>query len=290
MRFPVTPARVKAQLRVGKDTFRAELLDESMSGFAISVEVPRRKLGEKGFTCESECPLFGEIARLNLNGHGSYEVQIISIVPREDDSASTTRSRVTLRLGTRVVRELYEDERNSMGRNLRLVAVIVLAMVVSLYCTAQTFSGQLAGIVPNVEFAWQDFLHFGDGESSDRNWKKEIAYATANGYVVPNTPQMDSMIAISRKLPALNRVQNILIFEQDHPLINQMNLSPEQLLSIRMIALEAEAEMERLWAQMKHQQELFREKLIILLEKLETRILANLTPLQAQLWLQPQVR
>ncbi|MBI1248543.1 hypothetical protein GC197_11975 [bacterium] len=262
-----------------------------MSGFALAVEVPRRKLGEKGFTCESECPLFGEIARLNLVGHSTYEVQIISIVPREDDAASATRSRISLRLGTRVVRELYEEERNSMGRNLRLVAVIVLAMLVSLYCTAQTFSGQLAGIVPNVEIAWQDILQdVGVGTSGDRTWRKEIAFASKNGYVVPNTPQMEKLIAISRKRPALNRVQNILVFEQDHALVNQMNLSPEQLLSIRMIALEAKAEMERLWAQMKHQQDVFREKLVLLLERLETRILANLTPTQAELWLQPQVR
>ena len=291
MRFSVAPTRVKAQLRVGRDTFKAELLDESMSGFAVAVEIPRRKLGEQGFTCESECMLFGEIARLCIVGHSDYEVQIISIVPREDDSASATRSRVCLRLGTRVVRELYEDDRNSLGRNLRLIGAMVLAMVFSLYCTAHSFSGQVAGLMPQVEVVWSDLVaQFSSAQGPERVWRKEIAHAKTHGYVVPNTPEMTELIAFTQTLPTLHRVEKLMLFQQDTPLLAQMDLTPHQVLSVRKIALEASAEMERLWLQLKHDAEAFQAKLAEVLIETETRILANLTSNQAQMWVNAQLQ
>jgi len=81
MRFPIASRQVKVHLEVGRDRFPAQLLDESMAGFAVSVDVPRRRLGPDGFTSESDCYLFGEIARLRIENSGNYEVQIISIVP-----------------------------------------------------------------------------------------------------------------------------------------------------------------------------------------------------------------
>lgn len=289
MRFSVSPNRVQAQLRVGRDCFKAELLDESMAGFAIGIDIPRRKLGEKGFTCESECPLFGEIARLNIIGNCEYEVQIISIVPREDESASATKSRVCLRLGTRVVREICGEERNSMGRNLRLSVAMAVAMLFSMYCTAQSFSGQLAGIIPQAEVAWGDLLQgWNDVQSGERQWRKEIAHATEHGFIVPNTQEMSELIAFAETLPALHRVQKVMLFQQDSPFLKQMNLTPHQLLAVRKIALHAGAEMERLWQELKNNQEIFQERLVVLLVEIETRILANLTPSQAEMWMQAQ--
>ncbi|PQO31355.1 hypothetical protein C5Y96_13525 [Blastopirellula marina] len=289
MRFSVAPSRVKAQLRVGKDTYKAELLDESMAGFAVAVEIPRRKLGEQGFVCESDCPLFGEIARLTVSGHSEYEVQIISIVPREDDSASATKSRVSLRLGTRVVREIYGEDRNSVGRNLRLVAAMGLAILFSLYCTAQSFSGHLASMVPTTELAWGDMLEqwkiLGSGE---RSWRKEIAHATSHGYVVPNTPEMTELIEFSKALPTLHRVEKVMLFQQDSQFLQQLNLTAEQTLAVRKIAMEAAAAMEQLWMQLKHEHQAFEQQLGILLVELETRILANLSSTQAKMWMHAQ--
>jgi len=289
MRFSVAPTRVKAQLRVGKDTYKAELLDESMAGFAVAVEIPRRKLGEEGFVCESDCPLFGEIARLSLTGHSAYEVQIISIVPREDNSASATKSRVCLRLGTRVVREIYGEDRNSVGRNLRLVAAMVLAVLFSLYCTAQSFSGQLAAMVPTVELAWDDMLQQWQSLSSGkRTWKKEIAYASSHGYVVPNTEEMTNLIEFSKSLPTLHRVQKVMLFQRDSKFLKQLNLTADQMLAVRKIAMEAEAAMEQLWIQLKHDKQVFQEQLATLLVELETRIMANLNTDQAKMWMHAQ--
>ncbi|WP_144977477.1 hypothetical protein [Bremerella volcania] len=289
MRFSVAPSRVKAQLRVGKDTYKAELLDESMAGFAVAVEIPRRKLGEQGFVCESDCPLFGEIARLSVTGHSEYEVQIISIVPREDESVSATKSRVCLRLGTRVVREIYGEDRNSVGRNLRLTAAMGLAMLFSLYCTAQSFSGQLASMVPSAELAWGNMLEqwqtLGSGE---RSWRKEIAHATSHGYVVPNSEEMTKLIEFSKSLPTLHRVEKVMLFQQDSKFLQQLNLTADQMLAVRKIAMEAEAAMEQLWLQLKHDQEVFAEQLSILLVELETRILANLNSEQAKMWMHAQ--
>jgi len=290
MRFAVAPSRVKAQLRVGKDTYKAELLDESMAGFAVAVEIPRRKLGEQGFVCESDCPLFGEIARLSVTGHSEYEVQIISIVPREDESASATKSRVCLRLGTRVVREIYGEDRNSVGRNLRLVAAMILATLFSVYCTAQSFSGQLAAMVPTAELAWDDMLQQWDTlRSGERTWKKEIAHATNHGYVVPNTEEMNELIKFSESLPTLHRVEKVMLFQQDSKFLQQLNLKADQLLAVRKIAMEAEAAMEQLWQQFQHEKEMFQEQLTALLVELETRILANLSPIQAKMWMHAQL-
>ncbi|MEW4563581.1 hypothetical protein AB1K70_13695 [Bremerella sp. JC770] len=289
MRFSVAPTRVKAQLRVGKDVYKAELLDESMAGFAVAVEIPRRKLGEQGFVCESDCPLFGEIARLSLTGHSTYEVQIISIVPREDNSASATKSRVCLRLGTRVVREIYGEDRNSVGRNLRLVAAMVLAMLFSLYCTAQSFSGQLAAMVPTAELAWDDMLQQWQSlTSGKRTWQKEIAHATSHGYVVPNTEEMTQLIEFSKELPTLHRVQKVMLFQQDSKFLKQLNLTADQMLAVRKIAMEAEAAMEQLWMQLKHDKQVFQEQLAALLVELETRIMANLNADQAKMWMHAQ--
>lgn len=289
MRFPISPSRVKAQLRVGKDTYKAELLDESMAGFAVGVEIPRRKFGEQGFVCESECPLFGEIARLSVMGHSEYEVQIISIVPREDESASATKSRICLRLGTRVVREIYGEDRNSVGRNLRLMAAMVLAMLFSLYCTAQSFSGQLAAMVPTAELAWDDMLQQWQTLSSgERTWRKEIAHATHHGYVVPNTEEMTKLIEFSKSLPTLHRVEKVMLFQQDSKFLQQLNLTADQMLAVRKIAMEAGAAMEQLWLQLQNEKQAFEQELAILLVELETRILANLNPNQAKMWMHAQ--
>lgn len=289
MRFSVAPSRVKAQLRVGKDTYKAELLDESMAGFAVAVEIPRRKLGEQGFNCEADCPLFGEIARLTVSGHSEYEVQIISIVLREDDSVSATKSRISLRLGTRVVREICHEDRNSVGRNLRLVGAMALAMIFSIYCTAQSYSGQLASMMPSSDLAWGDMLEewqlLG---SNERSWRKEITHATNHGYIVPKSDEMTKLIEFSKSLPTLHRVQKVMLFQQDGEFLQQLNLSADQTLAIRKISLEAAAAMEQLWKQLKHEKQMFEEQLAVLLVELETRILANLNPNQAEMWMHAQ--
>lgn len=290
MRFPVAPTRVKARLQVERDTYKAELLDESMAGFAVSVEIPRRKLGENGFTCESECPLFGEIARLSIEGHSQYEVQIISIVPRDDESSSATRSRVALRLGTRVVREIYAEDRNSFGRNMRLLAATVLATLFSFYCTAHSFSGQLAAMVPQAEFSLADISSLWSGaEAGKPSFKREIAHAKAHGFVVPGTDHMNQLLAVTQAQVPVQRVHKVLLFQQDTPLLTQLNLSPNQLREVRKIAMEASAEMEHLWQQLQSQQEAFHEKLTELLAIVETRILAHLTPTQAEMWAHVQL-
>lgn len=289
MRFVVAPTRVKARLQVGRDWYKAELLDESMAGFALSVEVPRRKLGENGFTCESECSFFGEIARLAIEGQTQYEIQIISIVPREDESSSSTKSRVSLRLGTRVVREIYQEDRNSLGRNLRLITAMVVAVIFSFYCTAHSYSGQLAAMVPQAESALGQLSSLWSGSNSpQRIWKREIAHATAHGFVVPGTPAMDSLLAVTQSQPSLQRVQKVILFQQDSPFLQQMNLTSGQLREVRKLAMEASAEMERLWQQLQNNQEIFQQRLSELLVNLETRILANLTPAQAELWIHAQ--
>ncbi len=289
MRFAVAPTRVKARLQVGRDWYKAELLDESMAGFALAVEIPRRKLGEKGFTCEAECPFFGEIARLAIEGNSQYEIQIISIVPREDESSSATRSRVSLRLGTRVVREIYMEDRNSLGRNMRLIAAMVVATLFSLYCTAQSYSGQLAAMIPQAQTAFgQISTLWSDANATERVWKLEIARATAHGFVVPGTKAMDSLLALTQSQPSLQRVQKVILFQQDSPFLQQMNLSTGQLREVRKIAMEASAEMEQLWQQLQNNQEAFQQRLAELLVILETRILANLTPAQAEMWIHAQ--
>ncbi|PQO31696.1 hypothetical protein [Blastopirellula marina] len=289
MRFAVAPTRVKARLQVGRDWYKAELLDESMAGFALSVEVPRRKLGENGFTCEAECPFFGEIARLAIEGHTQYEIQIISIVPREDESSSTTKSRVSLRLGTRVVREIYQEDRNSLGRNMRLITAMAVAVIFSFYCTAHSYSGQLAEMLPQAESALGQLSSLWSGSNAPQHvWKREIAHATAHGFVVPGTPAMDNLLALTKTQPSLQRVQKVILFRQDSPFLQQMNLNPGQLHEVRKIAMEASAEMERLWQQLQNHQEIFQQRLSELLVLLETRILANLTPAQAELWIHAQ--
>lgn len=289
MRFSVAPSRVKAQLQVGRDTFKAELLDESMAGFAVAVQIPRRKLGENGFVSESECPFFGEIARLSIAGNSEYEVQIISIVPREDESASATKSRVCLRLGTRVVREIYERHRNSLGRNLRLVTSLVLALGISFYYNASAISGQFSRLMPSAEVAWEDFVEqLKEFQSEERTWRKEIAHASSHGFVVPETEEMTKLIQFSKSLPTLHRVEKVMLFQQDSPFVKQLNLSADQLLAIRKIALEAGAAMEQLWQRMQHEKEAFQENLTELLLEVETRILANLTPEQAKMWMHAQ--
>ncbi|RCS40629.1 hypothetical protein DTL42_24985 [Bremerella cremea] len=290
MRFAVTPTRVKARLQIGRDWYKAELLDESMAGFALSVEIPRRKLGEKGFTCEAECPFFGEIARLSIDKHSQYEIQIISIVPREDESSSSTRSRASLRLGTRVVREIYQEDRNSLGRNLRLTAVLVLATLFSFYCTAHSYSGQLAAMIPHAEASFGQLSAFWpNANSPQRVWKHEIAYATTHGFVIPGTPEMDHLLAISQSQTSLQRVQKLLLFQQDSPFLRQMNLNPSQLREVRKIAMEAHAEMQGLWQQLQNHHEILQQQLTELLVTLETRILANLTPVQAEMWTHAQL-
>ncbi len=289
MRFSVAPSRVKAQLQVGRDTFKAELLDESMAGFAVAVQIPRRKLGENGFVSESECPFFGEIARLSIAGNSEYEVQIISIVPREDESASATKSRVCLRLGTRVVREIYERHRNSLGRNLRLVTSLVLALGISFYYNASAISGQFSQLMPSAEVAWEDFVEqLKEFQSEERTWRKEIAHASSHGFVVPETEEMTKLIQFSKSLPTLHRVEKVMLFQQDSPFVKQLNLSADQLLAVRKIALEAGAAMEQLWQRMQHEKEAFQENLTELLLEVETRILANLTPEQAKMWMHAQ--
>lgn len=286
MRFPVTPSRVKAVLKVGRDCLKAELLDESVAGFAVAVEVPRRRLGESGFTSESECDLFGEIGRLEIVGHSDYEVQIISIVPREDQSASTTRSRVALRLGTRVVREIYQEDRNSLARNLRLSAAIVLAMAVSLYCTAKSLSGQVGTLVPSVELSMGQLGQWWNlPDSPQRNWKHEIAYASQRGYIVPESTQMRQLLDFAQKQPPLQRVERVFLLQKEAPLLEQMKLDSEQLLAVRQIALETQAEIEWLWNQLQDETHLFQQRLGQLLTEVETRILAHLSLPQARIWL-----
>lgn len=288
-RFAVAPTRVKARLQVGRDVYKAELLDESMAGFALSVEVPRRKLGENGFTCEADCPFFGEIARLSIEGNSQYEIQIISIVPREDESSSATRTKVSLRLGTRVVREIYQEDRNSLGRNLRLIGAVAVAVIFSFYCTAHSYSGQLAAMVPQAETALAQISSlWSGGNSPERIYRKEIAHASAHGFVIPGSDAMNDLLALAQKQPSLHRVQKVMLFQQDSPFLDQMNLSTLQLREVQKIALEAGAEMERLWKQLRNNQEIFEQRLGELLVNLETRILANLTPAQAEMWMHVQ--
>lgn len=287
MRFPVTPSRVKAELRIGRETFKAELLDESMSGFAVVIDVPRRRLGEQGFTVEADCDLFGEIGRLNVLGYSDYEVQIISVVPREDDTASATRSRVSLRLGTRVVREIYAEDRNSLGRNLRLSGAIALAMCVSLYCTARTFSGQIATILPAASIHVEQFAQLWDStETYEKKWGKQITYSTTNGYVVPGSQEMTRLLSLAEQQPTLQRVQRVMSLQTETKVLAELGLSPDQLLAVRKIALEARAHMEHLWKTLQAETHVFQEQLTVLLAEVETKILANLTADQAQLWMQ----
>ena len=286
-RFPVTPSRVKAELRIGRETFKAELLDESMSGFALILDIPRRRLGEQGFTTEADCDLFGEIGRLNVLGHSEYEVQIISIIPHTDESASATRSRVSLRLGTRVVREIYAEDRNSLGRNLRLSAAILLAMCVSLYCTARTFSGQIATILPTASIHVGQFAQLWDSsETYETKWSKHITHATENGYVVPGSQEMTRLLSIAEQQPVLRRVQRVMSLQKETQLLSELGLSPDQLLAVRQIALEAQAQMEHLWKTLQAETDVFQERLTALLAEVETKIVANLTASQAQLWMQ----
>ena len=79
-----------------------------------------------------------------------------------------------------------------------------------------------------------------------------------------------------------------MMFQQDSKFLKQLNLNADQLLAVRKIAMEAEAAMQQLWMQMKHEQEKFGEQLAVLLVELETRILANLSPAQAQMWMHAQ--
>jgi len=283
IRFPVAPTRIDAEIEVGKDVFQAQLLDESMAGFAVAIEVPRRKLGAGGFTSEAECYLFGEIARLRIAAGSCYEVQIISIVPRDDSINSSTRSRVSLRIGTRIVREIPNEHRNSWGRNLRLSAVILLALTVSAFCTMRTFSGQLLAMIPETEFQLADLANFLE-PNADKNWNAEIAHARQHGYVVPGEPQMMEFLATTDSQPALHRVQRIFQFQENHPFLKRLNLSQDQELALRQIALESSAKMEFLWQEMQTQLDRFEQELVELLVELETKIFANLTPEQAKIW------
>jgi len=192
-----------------------------------------------------------------------------------------------LRLGTRVVREIQEESRNSVGRNLRLITCIILALGISLYSTSQSLSGMIRDSLPNLEMALIELPEIWQTEQRvEREFQHEVALAEKNGFVVPGGETMSEFLEFTTAQPCLKRVEQVLAFHHDNRLTERLNLSAEQTERIQKIALEAGAKMEQMWQSMQNRLDVFEEKLLLYLAEVETRILANLTPQQAQQWLQ----
>lgn len=286
-RTAVQQQATSATLLIGNDRFHVEMLDQSLAGFSMSIAISRRRLGAEGFTDERDCFLFGEIGRLVIDNLVAYELQILNINPRDNGVQSIgPRGKVNLRLGTRIIREIPVSHVRSPGSTLRVCAALLLAVCFSGYCTARALSDQLPSLsvsAPSIE--WPQLATLWESvESRPQLPQREIAQAKARGFVLPGTDSMNQFTAELSGRSTLARVEQLLILREP-VILRSLELDEWQHKALFQLMMEAEAEMNRLWKQLENHQELFQERLGQFIELVEMRVLAHLTPEQAQAWI-----
>ncbi|MEX0794295.1 MAG: hypothetical protein WD045_14260 [Pirellulaceae bacterium] len=276
-----------ATLLIGNDRFHVEMLDQSLAGFSMAIAVPRRRLGAEGFKDERECFLFGEIGRLVIDNLVAYELQILNVNPRDNGVQSIgPRGKVNLRLGTRIIREIPVGHVRSPGSTLRICAALLLAICFSGYCTARALSDQLPSLsvrAPSIE--WPQLATLWEPtDSQPKLPPQEIAQAKARGFILPGTDSMQRFTVELSRRSTLDRVEQLLVLREP-VILESLQLDEWQHKALFQLMLEAEAEMNRLWKQLENHQEIFQERLGQFIELVEMRVLAHLTPEQAQAWI-----
>lgn len=284
IRFPVMPENVNGRLVLGKEEFRVRLLDESMAGFAIELEVAKTRLQTVNPEHEEEFFLFGEIAQLILN-NSAFEVQVTSVGfknPTAERRLPPTKA--LLRVGVRIIREISAVEFHRAARR-RAAAIIFVAAAVTFGVTLSMFKDQILSAAGSEDPTFQGLI-----AQMSRDWSL--------GHPTPQTPRYDGLQVLAsqgqqlhlyaqqlKDAPMPRRVQRITALSTPE-LWREMNLSEQQRVDIQKILLEANAHFERIWTVYREFKSELELRIGAYLNEVEIRILSHLTPAQAQSWLQ----
>ncbi|UUO07255.1 hypothetical protein M4951_02850 [Blastopirellula sp. J2-11] len=278
------PENVSGRLVLGNEEFRVRLLDESMAGFAIELEVAKTRLQLVNPEHEEEFFLFGEIAQLILN-NSAFEVQITSVGfknPSPDRKLHPTKA--LLRVGVRIIREISAVEFHRAAWR-RAAAIIFVAAAVTFGVSLGMFKDQLLTATGAEEPTFNALV-----ASMSRDWNQ---YAAA-----PPVPRNDGLQVLAsqgqqlhlfaqqlRSDPMPLRVQRITALSTPENW-KTMDLSEQQRGDIQKILLEANAHFERIWTVYREFKSELELRIAAYLDEVEIRILSHLTTAQAQSWSQ----
>ncbi|TWT39025.1 hypothetical protein [Blastopirellula retiformator] len=284
IRFPVLPENVNGRLVLGKEEFRVRLLDESMAGFAIELEVAKTRLQTVNPEHEEEFFLFGEIAQLVLNS-SAFEVQVTSVGcknPSPDRKLPPTKA--LLRVGVRIIREISATEFHRAAWR-RAAAIIFVAASVTFGVSLGMFKDQILNASAAEDSALGGIL-----ASMSQDWKQY-----ASGADIPRNDGLKVLASQGQQLhlfaqqlrtdPMAKRVQRITAFSSPEAW-QSMNLSEQQQTDIQKILLEANAHFERIWTVYREFKAELENRIAAYLDEVEIRILSQLTSAQAQSWTQ----
>ncbi|MCC9606076.1 hypothetical protein LOC68_19700 [Blastopirellula sp. JC732] len=284
IRFPVMPENVNGRLVLGKEEFRVRLLDESMAGFAIELEVAKTRLQTVNPEHEEEFFLFGEIAQLILNS-SAFEVQVTSVGfknPPPDRKLHPTKA--LLRVGVRIIREISAVEFHRAAWR-RAAAIIFVAASITFGVSLGMFKdqlltaggsedGSLSGLLASMSQEWNQYA---SGVSAPRHDGLNVLASQGQ--------QLHLFAQKLRTDPMPRRVQRITAMGSPE-VWQSMNLSEQQQTDIHKILLEANAHFERIWTVYREFKSELENRIAAYLDEVEIRILSQLTSAQAQSWAQ----
>ncbi|MGY8769635.1 MAG: hypothetical protein ACKVH8_14555 [Pirellulales bacterium] len=278
IRLPITPLKTKATLRVGKLRYSTRMLNESMAGFGLTLDLPLRQLPQGKFQSEEDCALFGKIATLVIQ-KSAYEIQIVSVVPfEEEDGPRIPASHIRLRLGVRIIREIPAAELKKQFTSAQVIAATLLFVLLGLGATGYYYQDQFANFANNASFDW-------DALQGNWNASQQSTLAITDDQLL--LEQSDVFQHLSKRLQQQSanlRIQRIQLL-QDKQALAWLKVPSAQANAIRQIAMESKVDLERIWKDNQVDQAQLEKKILAYVEHLETQLLLRLNSKQAEQWI-----
>ncbi|PHS10420.1 MAG: hypothetical protein COA78_11340 [Blastopirellula sp.] len=279
IRLEITPLKTKASLRVGKQRYATRMLNESMAGFGLTLDLPLRQLAHGQFKSEEDCALFGEIATLAIQKL-AYEIQIVSVVPfEEEDGPRIPANHIRLRLGVRIIREIPDAELRTQITFAQAIAASIALFLCIAGSTGYYYQEQIAHYANNVSFDWKALQ--GDWTSP----QPSTLAITDDQLLIE---QSDTFIQLSETLqqqPAKLRIQRIQLL-QDKQALDWLKVPSAQANLIRQITMESKVDLERIWKDNQADQTNLEKKILAYLKQLEAKLLVRLNTTQAKQWIE----
>ncbi|WP_146118885.1 hypothetical protein [Blastopirellula marina] len=283
IRFPVMPENVTGRLVLGKEEFRVRLLDESMAGFAIELEVSKARLQLVNPEHEEEFFLFGEIAQLILN-NTAFEVQVTSVgFKNPPPDRKLPPNKALLRVGVRIIREISAAEFHRAAWR-RAAAIIFVAASVTFGVTLGMFKDQLL-TAGGEDSSLSGLIASFTGELNPIAGPPILARNDGLTVLAAQGQQLHIIAQKFRTDPMPQRVQRITALSTPE-FWQSMQLSDQQRGDIQKILIEANAHFERIWTVYREFKSELEQRIGAYLDEVEIRILSQLTSAQAQVWAQ----
>ena len=278
IRLEITPLKTKASLRVGKQRYSTRMLNESMAGFGLTLDLPLRQMDRGEFKSEEDCALFGEIATLVIQKL-AYEIQIVSVVPfEEEDGPRLAAHHIRLRLGVRIIREIPAAELNTQITFGQAIAALIGLFLCITCSTGYYYQEQIALYANSASFDWKSLQ--GDWTSP----QPSTLAVVGDQLLVEKSDVFNQLSERLQQQSAKLRIQRIQLL-QDKQALAWLEVPSAQANLIRQITMESKVDLERIWKDNQEDQSLLESKLLAYLDLIEAKLLVRLNSTQAKQWI-----